>query len=284
MIDENEKKYIYIAFALIALILIIVIVSIWMPMFKNNEDVALISSVKSYTKEEYEAKTLEYYKKIALEVIERDNFDSYKEKLNKDYLEKYKLTEDTAKEYLTNNKILGQPTSTTVVYNSKVQTDGKKYVYTYIYKLGSEEKKVHFIEDYYDTYTISFEQESYPTISEGYEVIYEDLKFGIEVQNSYENTLVLKMQVENNSTEEYTFNLDSNTKANVVLADGTSRDLDSVIVGNETSNITSVPGGVVNITLAFNVDIEDQATIKNVLLNNVIKSNGDNIVINLDLN
>lgn len=284
MIDEKEKRYIYIAFALIALILIIVIVSIWMPMFKNDEEIAVISSAKSYSREEYENKNLEFYKNLALQYIDKDNYDLYKDKIDKSYLEKYGLTQDNAKDYLISNKILGHPTSTTVIYNSKIKTDNKKYVYTYTYKFGNEEKKIHFIEEYYELYTISFDQESYPVISEGYEVEYENLKFKFEAENSYENTLVLNMSIENNSTEEYTFNLDSNTKASLIIADGTSKDLDSVIVGNETSKIISIPGSVMNTKLAFNVDVENQATIKNILLNDVVKSNGNSIVINLDLN
>lgn len=285
MINENEKKYVYIAFALIALILIIVIISIWMPMFTDDKKVSAISSATSYTQEEYNNKMLEYYKKIALEYLEIDNYDLYKEKLDKEFLEKYELTQDSAKDYLVNDKLIGHPTSTTIIYNSDIQTNGKKYIYTYAYKLGNEEKKIHFIEEYYDLYTVSFEQQGYPVVvSEGYDVEYEKLKFKFKVENSYENTLVMNMSIENNSTEEYTFNLDSNTKASVILADGTSRDLDSVIVGSETSKVISSPGSVVSTTLAFNIDIENQATIKNILLNDVIKSNGDSIVINLDLN
>lgn len=285
MINENEKKYIYIAFALIALILIIVIVSIWMPMFKNQKEVSQITSAVPYTLEEYNSKTLDYYKKLTLEYINIDNYDKYKDILNQDFLDKYELNQDTLKEYLKNNKLIGHPTSSTIVYNSKIQTDGQKYIYTYNYKIGSEEKKIHFIEDYYNKYTISFDQESYPIVkNSGYSVQYEDLKFNFKVMNSYENTLVMNMAVENNSTEEYKFNLDSNSKASVFLNDNTSYNLDMVVVGSETATIKSVPNSTINTTLAFNIEIEEQANIKTIVLNDVIKSNGDKIIMSLDLN
>ena len=284
MLDQKEKKYIYIAFALIAILLLIVLYIIWSPMFESKSVAENIRIYNTKTEEEYIKETVEDYKLKVMNYIDKENYESLSSKLNNDYLTKNGLTIDTAKDYLINNNIIKYSSNSMVVYNSSVKTDGKAYVYTYVYKINNDEKKVHIIEDYYRNYTVSFEQEEYPIINkDGDQVEISGLKFDIKPVNSYENSVVYEVTLTNSTTDEYYVYLNSINDAEVESYNLKSYKLDSVVVGNENSEIKSTPGGMTTFKIALAIPLEQQCNVMNLKFNNVIKNNNEKTTLTLNL-
>lgn len=284
MLDQKEKKYIYIAFALIAILLLIVLYIIWSPMFESKSVAENIRIYSTKTEEEYIKETVEDYKLKVMNYIDKENYESLSSKLNNDYLTKNGLTIDTAKDYLVNNNIIKYSSNSMVVYNSSVKTDGKAYVYTYVYKINNDEKKVHIIEDYYRNYTVSFEQEEYPIINKkGYQVDINGLKFEIKVVSSYENSVVYNVTLTNSTTDEYNIYLNSINDVEAELYNLEIYKLDAVVVGNSTSEIKSVPGASITFNISLEIPLEKQCDLMNIKLNNVLKNNNEKVTLNLDL-
>ncbi|MGN1012993.1 MAG: hypothetical protein ACI4ON_04085 [Clostridia bacterium] len=274
MIEEKEKKYIYLAFIVIIILLIIVLIAIWSPMFSNKSKFAdKLSTSTFYKEEDYISKYKEKYKSLALKYINMNNYEELKDKLNPDYLAENDLTVDTAYEYLVKNNILTHTNSTTILYNSDVKNNDKQYIYTYVYKVGDIEKMIHVIEDYYNSYTISFSQDSYPILNNcNFEIDKDGLKFNIQAISSYSESIVINFSVENQTTEEYVFNFNSINDAAAKINNTNVKYLTSVIIGNESSSISSIPGSRVNFNLSFEISSSEQGKISGFIFNNVEKS------------
>ena len=118
MLEENEKKLVYFAIAVIILLLIIALIFIWMPMFSSNEKEVGISTISNYEDGYYVNKMKEEYKSIVSSCVNVDNFDSTFEMLNDEYVTQLGMEKDKIKEYLSNKGILTYPTSTAVIYCS----------------------------------------------------------------------------------------------------------------------------------------------------------------------
>ena len=275
MVEDKEKKYIYISFGIAAILLLIALFFIWSPLFDDKKSIKdSLQFLKEYNENSYVEKMTEEYKKISLSLVNIDNFDTLlKEKLNQNYLEKHNITNDNAKDYLIKNDILKHPSNSTIIYLSNIKEDGKRYIYSYKYKIGNDEKYIHIIENYYRNYTVSFEQDEYPVLDDTiFEVENSQIKFYVKNTSSYDNSVIMNITIENNSTEEYTFDFNSNLNAAIILNDGTKCYLDSLIIGNESSEIYTKPGSKNNINLSFNVKLENQGDISGIDFYNVKKS------------
>lgn len=279
MINQKEKKYMYTIFGIIIVIMIIVLIMIWMPMFKGKEK--SINSIKKYN-ESYNENMINEYKNVILKYINVDNYSELKNFLDKDYLEKNNLDINNAKNFLENEGLIMHPTNSTIVYNSGFITNGKENIFSYTYKIADRERKIHVIESYYKKYSISFEQDGYPIMNkDGYNVKYNDLTFTLIPIKSYDNSIVFELSITNNSTEEYIFDFSSNNDADVIINNNLKSYLTSVVIGNETSSIVSLPNSNIKTVLSFNVNIENQSNITGIEFNNVTKSDGSKTNMNL---
>lgn len=283
MLDDKEKKLIYIVGAIIIALLIVVIVIIWSSAFSGGKKTADITSVNIYEDGHYKDSIKEKYKTIVLQCINEDNFDSTYELINKDYLETMQLNKDELKDYLVKNKILTHPSTSTVVFCSTERDNDETFVYTYTYKVGTIERKIHIIEDYYDSYSISFEQNEYPIIDKQLHEFNEsnsNLSFEIITKKCYDENIVFDIKITNNSTEEYTFDIASVADSHVVYRKESTIDtfegyMNSVVVGESVSNFTITPGMSKNITLSYDVNIKYQTSIIQLWFNNVKSTNGE---------
>ena len=285
MINDNEKKYIYLIFLIAAVILIITLGIIWVPMFKNgNKDKTIISA--NYYKDDYYVDRMkEEYKKVVIDAVNIENFDQIKEKINKQYLESINENESSIKEYLVKNKILTHPSSSMTVYNTIVRNDGKKYVYSYKYKIGNEEKMIHIIEDYYKNYTISYDQEGYPILDNNtYEMKDSNgMVYKIKYYKSYENTLILELIIENNTTEEFVYNFGDSVDSDLIFNGDNKRYLTNIVVGNGTSMIKSEPGSTNKVYLTYEIEIKNQQAIQAIEFNNILRMNTNIDMVKLDI-
>lgn len=286
MINEIEKKYIYILFGITIIILIIVLGFIWAPMFKDKE---LVKEINYFAlpqnSEYYVEKMKEEYKKVIFDAINVDKFDETINKIDTEYLNKLEMNNEELKEYLTTSNILNHPSSSTIVYNTQVRTDGKKYVYSYNYKIGDNIKKIHIIENYYGNYSISFAQESYPVLTlEEFDTFDEfGNEYKVKYNACYENNLVLDITIINNTTEEYTYDFNGNQASFVIYDGNVRRGLANVIVGQEYSTIRTEPGSTSKIKLTYDVELLKQDSIQAIEFNDVTTSNGDKVKVKFDL-
>lgn len=287
MIEEKEKKYVYIAFGVIILILLIVLILIWSPLFNNSKSISeKLSIFNLSSNEDYLNGKKEEYKYIVKQLINKENFESTINLIDNEYMKKNNLDSNNIYNYLVSNNLLTNISNTSIIYNKSVKSDGKKYVYTYSYQVNNEEKFIHIIENYYNDYTISFEQEEYPIINDQEKIIEKgNIQFKSKVSNSYSESILLKITITNNDTEQYVFDVNSlNSVYAKIDGDNVKYNLSSVVVGNETSSIVSLPGSTIDIYLSFKVPIEKQCYINEICFSEVKKSNGESVSINLSLN
>lgn len=278
MINDNEKKYVYVALLIIIIVLTIVLIMIWKPLFTldTSFDEQLLS-YESISGDVYNKEILNKYFTLAKKYIDIKNIDSLSNVLDKDFLQSNNLNEEDVKEFILSQDFLINYNSSVVLYNSSIKSDGKRYIYTYSYRDGnSNEKKIHFIEEYFGKYKISFEQDGYPILNnETYNSEIDNINFEIKVIKSYEQSILLQISISNNSSEEVTFDIGSVDKVIIRMNDLYDYKLSTVIAGQESSFIKLTPGAKRQVNLSFAVPLENQKTITNLSFKSVKFTNGE---------
>ncbi len=289
MLEDKEKKLVYAAIGVIIVLLIIVLLLIWVPAFSNTGKINGINSIATYNEGSYIEKKKEEYKNLITKCIDKNNFEETYKILNQSYLEKMDLSKEDLKSSLEASQILTEPMSSAVVYCSNVRTNGKIYIYTFIYKTGNVERKVHIIESYYDTYTVSFDQESYPIIDERTLDLTDNvtgLKFLVKTKGVYDGNIVYDVTIVNNTTEEFKFSTSEPDDSSVLYYEnGTlySTNLNSIIVGSSTSEFISTPGSSITVTLSYGIALEKQDFISHICFNGVVRNDGSTVDIKTEL-
>ncbi len=289
MLEDKEKKLVYVAISVIIVLLIIVLLLIWVPAFSNTGKINGINSIVKYDEGSYIEKKKEEYKTIITKCVDKNNFEETYKILNQSYLEKMNISKEDLKSSLEASQILIEPLSSAVVYCSNVRTNGEEIIYTYIYKTGNIERKVHIIESYYDTYTVSFDQESYPIIDERILDLTDNvtgLNFLVKTKSVYDGNIVYDVTIINNTTEEFKFTTSEPDDSSVLYYEnGTlySANLNSIIVGSNTSEFISTPGSSINVTLSYGIALEKQELISHICFNGVIRNDGSAVDIRTEL-
>lgn len=282
MLEDREKKMIYVVIGIIIALLLVVLVIIWLPMFKSNDSEVDITFANQYEKDYYSKMMKEKYKQVISECVNKDNFNDTYQKLDKQYLEDMNMSEEELEAYLNANGILTYSSSSAVIYCSLVRSDGEKYIYTYVYKIGGTERKVHIIEKYIGNYTISFSQDSYPVVDSNVYYLKDNntnLEFEINKVKCFDENMVLEVNIINKTTEEFKFKFYNVDDSNLIYnSDETNKKalLSSLIIGTESSELTSVPGSTNKIKLSYGININNQENINCIVFNNVTMTNGEN--------
>ncbi len=287
MLEDREKKMIYVVIGIIIALLLVVLVIIWLPMFKSNDSEVDITFANQYEKDYYSKMMKEKYKQVISECVNKDNFNDTYKKLDKQYLEDMNMSEEELEAYLNANGILTYSSSSAVIYCSLVRSDGEKNIYTYVYKVGGTERKVHIIEKYIGNYTISFSQDSYPVVDSNVYYLKDNntnLEFEINKVKCFDENMVLEVNIINKTTEEFKFKFYNVDDSNLIYnSDGNNKKalLSSLIIGTESSELTSVPGSTNKIKLSYGININNQENINYIVFNNVTMTNGENTNIEL---
>ncbi len=285
MLEEKEKKLVYSAIAAIIVLLIIVIIIIWTSSFSNKDIYADVTSVNQYNNNYYVEMKKENYKNVVVQCINEDNFEDIYKIINNNYLLSMNMDKDKLEKYLKTEKILSHPTNSTVIYCSNIKTNGEEYVYTYVYRIGSVERKIHIIESYINKYTVSFEQDSYPVVDNKIHEYFDSetrLKFNIQQVASHSESLTYEIEISNNTTEEYTFDFSSIDDSNLVCqinGETSKASLASIVVGNDVSNFTVVPGASRKVKLSYGINLDKQDYVIQLWFNNVKNTNGDKMYV-----
>lgn len=287
MIDDKEKKLIYLVTSIIILALIIVVIIIWTSSFSKGNETAEITSYVDYDDGYYLENAKEKYKQIVTSCINEDNFEYSYELIDEEYLNKLNMSKDELEAYLKREKILTHPTSTSVIYCYCVRDNNEKYIYTYKYKIGNVEKQMHIIERYYGDYTISFEQDEYPIIDESIKE-YKDSKtsmdFATKVIGCYDENIVYEITITNNSSEEYTFELSSVNDSMIQYTRNNQTAealMSSIVIGEGVSNFTLEPGKTKVVKLSYNLGLKNQKDAFHLYFNNITSTNGDKLSVGI---
>ena len=261
MLNEEEKKYAYIAITIILILLIIVIILIWTPMFSGSQKEDL-NIFEVYDSSAYVENMKEEYKNILLDLLKENNYDLMYEKMDKNFLEQNNFDKNSLREFLYSNNLFIGDTTSVMINNKSVSSDKEVYLYTYEYSYDENIKYVHIRESYPGSYYISFEQDNYPIINnDGFSVTNGDVSYKITVVESNQENVTFNFEITNNSNDRYVFDLSSLNSSSATINNGEKCYLDSIVSGNESSNLEVLPGGVYNIQLTYNINIENQNNI-----------------------
>lgn len=261
MLNEEEKKYAYIAITIILILLIIVIILIWTPMFSGSQKEDL-NIFEVYDSSAYVENMKEEYKNILLDLLKENNYDLLFEKMDKNFLEQNNFDKNSLREFLYSNNLFIGDTTSVMINNKSVSSDKEVYLYTYEYSYDENIKYVHIRESYPGSYYISFEQDNYPIINnDGFSVTNGDVSYKITVVESNQENVTFNFEITNNSNDRYVFDLSSLNSSSATINNGEKCYLDSIVSGNESSNLEVLPGGVYNIQLTYNINIENQNNI-----------------------
>ena len=261
MLNEEEKKYAYIAITIILILLIIVIILIWTPMLSGSQKEDL-NIFEVYDSSAYVENMKEEYKNILLDLLKENNYDLLFEKMDKNFLEQNNFDKNSLREFLYSNNLFIGDTTSVMINNKSVSSDKEVYLYTYEYSYDENIKYVHIRESYPGSYYISFEQDNYPIINnDGFSVTNGDVSYKITVVESNQENVTFNFEITNNSNDRYVFDLSSLNSSSATINNGEKCYLDSIVSGNESSNLEVLPGGVYNIQLTYNINIENQNNI-----------------------
>lgn len=273
MLNEEEKKYAYIAITIILILLIIVIILIWTPMFSGSQKEDL-NIFEVYDSSAYVENMKEEYKNILLDLLKENNYDLLFEKMDKNFLEQNNFDKNSLREFLYSNNLFIGDTTSVMINNKSVSSDKEVYLYTYEYSYDENIKYVHIRESYPGSYYISFEQDNYPIINnDGFLVTNGDVSYKITVVESNQENVTFNFEITNNSNDRYVFDLSSLNSSSATINNGEKCYLDSVVSGNESSNLEVLPGGVYNVKLTYNINIENQNNILYFEFYNVLNNN-----------
>lgn len=273
MLNEEEKKYAYIAITIILILLIIVIILIWTPMFSGSKKEDL-NIFEVYDSSAYVENMKEEYKNILLDLLKENNYDLLFEKMDKNFLEQNNFDKNSLREFLYSNNLFIGDTTSVMINNKSVSSDKEVYLYTYEYSYDENIKYVHIRESYPGSYYISFEQDNYPIINnDGFLVTNGDVSYKITVVESNQENVTFNFEITNNSNDRYVFDLSSLNSSSATINNGEKCYLDSVVSGNESSNLEVLPGGVYNVKLTYNINIENQNNILYFEFYNVLNNN-----------
>ena len=273
MLNEEEKKYAYIAITIILILLIIVIILIWTPMFSRSQKEDL-NIFEVYDSSAYVENMKEEYKNILLDLLKENNYDLLFEKMDKNFLEQNNFDKNSLREFLYSNNLFIGDTTSVMINNKSVSSDKEVYLYTYEYSYDENIKYVHIRESYPGSYYISFEQDNYPIINnDGFLVTNGDVSYKITVVESNQENVTFNFEITNNSNDRYVFDLSSLNSSSATINNGEKCYLDSVVSGNESSNLEVLPGGVYNVKLTYNINIENQNNILYFEFYNVLNNN-----------
>ena len=273
MLNEEEKKYAYIAITIILILLIIVIILIWTPMFSGSQKEDL-NIFEVYDSSAYVENMKEEYKNILLDLLKENNYDLLFEKMDKNFLEQNNFDKNSLREFLYSNNLFIGDTTSVMINNKSVSSDKEVYLYTYEYSYDENIKYVHIRESYPGSYYISFEQDNYPIINnDGFSVTNGDVSYKITVVESNQENVTFNFEITNNSNDRYVFDLSSLNSSSATINNGEKCYLDSIVSGNESSNLEVLPGGVYNVKLTYNINIENQNNILYFEFYNVLNNN-----------
>lgn len=273
--DSNKKTFNYtiLFFILYAILAVIVLLWIWWP--KDNKS---SNPTFKYEAVDGKQKALDMYTTKIKTLLSGNDLPFLYSKLDEDYKKKYNINENNYESFLEQSNYISKSIN---ILNSSINIqENDVYVYRFKYSCNSKTCYVNLIETKPYEYTLSFEQESIPIVSESSELstnesttsntktaIIDDIKYEVKVETIRENGINYEIQITNNSDKNVEYNFDNITNVSVVLSDGKEAYLGGAVVSSEDNSLT--PNSSLKKNLFFAVSSSDQNKIKYLKIRNV---------------
>lgn len=214
------------------------------------------------------------YKNQLDRLLLTSNIDNLLPLISDEYLDSIDLDEndkDAVLNYLESNWLITEKASSLAIIDYEVAEGvNNAYIYRFKYRINGLTKYVNLIELEPNSYTLSFEQQNIPSVSEVYiaETV-ENIEFEVTTEATYETVIRYKVKIKNNTGVDVTFDFNDVTKVEAILEDGSNFDLAGVVVGAEEENkLTN--GSFISQTLAFALPFSKQASVEKLIFYNVL--------------
>lgn len=274
--DTNKKTFNFtILFVVMyAILAIVILIWIWFP--KNSKS---INASMSYEKVDGRQKALDIYTNTITKLLSMSDLSLLYEKLDYDYIKKYNLNENNYKDYLETAGYISK--NGIKMADSTVSIQDKTYIYRYKYYCNGKTCYVNVIETSPYEYTLSFEQESIPIVSNSSNEnneenivssntkisIIDNIKYEVSRTTIRENGITYTLKITNNSDKNVEYNFDNITNVLAILNDGKIANLGGAVISSDDDSLT--PNGSLEKELFFPVSSADQSKITSIRLKNV---------------
>ncbi len=242
----------------------------------------------SFDKDKYLDEVAIIYKNQLDSLLLSSNIDNLIPLLNNDYLTSINLDKSNREgilSYLEKEWLISKRSSSLAVIDYEVaEGSNNAYIYRFKYRVNGLSKYVNLIELEPNNYTLSFDQQNIPSVSEVYIIeSVEDIEFEITTEASLATVIRYNVQIKNNKSVDVKFDFNDVTKVEAILDDGSNFDLASVVVGSEEDyKLTS--GSYISQTLAFSIPFAYQSRVEKLIFYSVeIGGETRNIEVNLKM-
>ena len=273
--DSNKKTFNYTVLfvVLYAILAVLVLLWIWWP-----KDSKISNPTFTYKAVDGKQRALDMYNiKIRYLLTENDLSLLYS-KLDEEYKRKYSINENNYKSYLEQSNYISK--SIELLSSTINIQENDVYVYRFKYKCNDRLCYVNLIETKPYEYTLSFEQDSIPIVTESKDSVnkesntsniktsvIDNVKYEIKVITIRENGINYEVEITNNSDKNVEYNFDNITNISVVLNDGKEAYVGGAVVSSEDDSLT--PNSSLKKNLFFAVSSVDQNKIKYLKIRNV---------------
>lgn len=279
--DESKKTFNFtiLFFIVYAILAIGVLLWIWWP-----KDAKKINSSFSYQNIDGKQKALDIYTIEIRSLLAENDLELLYSKLDEGYKKQYGIDKDNYKSFLEQSDYISKNIN---ILSSTVNIqENEVYVYRYTYTCNNKKRYVNVIETKPYEYTISFEQDSIPIITESGEdnnsnesddenftlsnkktSIIDNIKYEVTTETIRENGINYVIEITNNSDKTVEYNFNNITNISVVLSDGKEAYLGGAVVSSDDDILT--PKSSLKKNLFFPVSSADQNKIKYIKIRNV---------------
>jgi hypothetical protein len=247
------------AFIVYLAIYIYILVVIWAP--KTTSEVIKYSDIN------FEDNVRGMYIGELKGLLMPKNIDKLYSKLDSEYITKNGFTKDTFYNYATTKRLLN---TNAVFYEYQVATQGDTYVYIFKYRSNGFERVVNLIETKPYEYTLSFDQDSVPSIGQVSAVKFNsDMKFEVTTLESKKDSIKYELKITNNGTKEADFDFLDINSILLVKSNGNTVSLAAVVASSDNEGLLPANSTITR-ELFYSVDLQEQGSLKGLIFKDVL--------------
>lgn len=256
-IERNIMKIFFIMFFIVSTIALILI---WIPRKLDIPDFAYYTEKSD---EEIISKMGKYYLDDVKILLMLSQDKAVVDKLSKEYLEYYGITEEEAINMLYEVNAMSLDVK---FINSRAYTNGQHFVYTVDIQKADTTLTMNLVEIQPYNYVITFGS-FIGYLNTNYKTSSENVDLSIKKAIQFKDYIEYELNILNNSNSELTANLSSYKDAYAMYSDKTSAGiLNPIKYDNETVN----QGGEINKSIKFEIPLNSQSSIREIIFNNFL--------------
>lgn len=258
----NDKKKIIRVMVLYCVIVLIAIVIIWWPEKDNfvHYDMANMTYVKSDVAQEY-VESIGY-------MLNNNKTEDIEGLIDRAYI---MYSKKSAKQLVDELKSQGYFSGMTEIRDVKLYEDGNTYIYMMDMYFDGNKKAISIVETKPYQYTIVFD-DFYAYQNINMSEVKEGIKFTLVDKYYNMKYFEVNMRIENTTEYEASLDFTSTSGVRLELEDGTTYAVANLVTSEIRTSLT--PNKLVNKNFVFEIPVQLQGEIKNIIFNNVQTANG----------